>query len=101
MQAMYELVGDRLRFVANLRHAALDGFELRHHRPCQPCELDAAGPAQEQRPAKLSLELLDGPSQRRLRHVALLGRAGEVQLFGEHHEIAKASKVRDVHTENI
>src|SRR5829696_6243905 len=44
--------------------------------------------AVEQRAAELALEKLDRPRQRRLRDVAALGGAGEVQFLGDRQEIA-------------
>ena len=48
----------------------------------EPAEIGQVGQlafAPQQEPAQLLLELLDGAGQRRLRHVALLGGAREVQ----------------------
>src|SRR5215210_1102289 len=44
--------------------------------------------AVEQRAAELALEELDRSRQRRLRHVAALGCAGEVQFLGDGEEVA-------------
>ena len=57
----------------------------------QPAEIGQVGQltlAPQQQPAELPLELLDRAGQRRLRHTALLGRAGEVQGVGDRQEIA-------------
>ena len=44
--------------------------------------------AVEQHPAELAFEQLDGPRQRRLRHVAGLGRAREVELLAQSQKVA-------------
>src|SRR5215831_11801828 len=43
--------------------------------------------APEKIAAKLALQLLDGPRQRRLRHIALVGRAREVEDVRDREEI--------------
>ena len=44
--------------------------------------------SREERPAELALQELDGPRERRLRDVAALGSAREVQLLGDGEEVA-------------
>src|SRR5271155_885813 len=43
--------------------------------------------AVKEQPSELLLEKLDGARQRGLRHIALLARAGEIQLLGHREEI--------------
>ena len=55
-------------------------------------QFDAARQAQEQRRADLALQLLDLLAQRRLADTEPRGGAGEVQLVGDHGEIAQVSQ---------
>jgi hypothetical protein len=59
-------------------------------------EADEALPALDDRHAELLLELPDAARQRGLRHVAGLGRAGEVLLAGEGDEVLELTDIHGV-----
>ena len=62
--------------------------EMRAHHLAQTGQVGVVALAAEQRAAQLVLEPLDGAGQRRLRDVAGLGRAREVQRLADGQEIA-------------
>ena len=67
------------------------GEQLAQMRFDQPAEIGQMGQlalAAQQQPAKLLFELLDRAGQCRLRDMALLGRAGEIQRVGDRQKIA-------------
>jgi hypothetical protein len=57
-------------------------------------ERDPAGGAGEQADAELLLEPSDVAAERLLRHVQPRGGAGEMQLLGDRHEVAKQAHVQ-------
>ena len=61
--------------------------EMRAHHLAQPRQVGVVALAAEQRAAQLILQPLDGTGQRRLRHVAGLGRAREVQRLADGQEV--------------
>jgi hypothetical protein len=63
-------------------------LQMRQHLPAEIGEVRARPLAPEQQAAKLVLQLLDRAGERRLRHVALVRRAREVQRPGHGQEIA-------------
>src|SRR5215813_2965728 len=65
----------------------LNLFEIGTHRLAELAQMGSRPLAMEQEPAELVLQQLDGARERRLRHVAFLGRAGEVQLLAQGEEI--------------
>jgi hypothetical protein len=62
--------------------------EVRAHHVAQAGEVRVVALAAEQRPAQLVLQALDGAGERRLRDVAGLGRAREVQRLADGQEVA-------------
>jgi hypothetical protein len=60
-----------------------DFVEIGAHRLTELAQMGACPLAMEQEPTELVLKLLDGARQRRLGHVAPLGRAREVELLAE------------------
>ena len=67
---------------------APDLLELRAHQTAEVGQMGEVALAPEQEPAELVLELLDRARQGRLGHVAVLGRAGEVQGLADREEVA-------------
>ena len=65
-----------------------DLLELRPHQLAEIGQVGGGPLAPEQQPAEFRLQLLDGAGQRRLRHVAALGRPREVQGIADRQEIA-------------
>ena len=74
--------------MVHIDHRLLNRLELGQHLATEPCQLDVARPTQEERAAKLALELLDGAGQRRLTDTAGLGCAGEVEITSQSQKIA-------------
>ena len=77
-----------LRLALGLLGAAEHLLEIGFQRAAQFGQVRVGALAMKQRAAHLLLELLDGARQRRLRHVAALGRAGEIQVLAQREEIA-------------
>src|SRR5262245_52484300 len=71
-----------------LERALVASLEVRIHALAELGQLRLRPLAPKQVTAQLVLELLDGPSQRRLRHVALLSGLGEIQLANRSQEIS-------------
>src|SRR6516164_1582516 len=65
----------------------LNLLEIRTHRLAELAQMRSRPLAVEQEAAELVLQELDGARERRLRHVAFLGRAGEIQLLAQGEEI--------------
>src|SRR5262249_10570329 len=65
-------------------------FEIGTHRLAKLAQMRSRPLAVEEEPAELVLQQLNGARERRLRHVAFLGRPGEVQL------LAKGEKIPDL-----
>src|ERR1043166_9244928 len=63
-------------------------FQMGPHDPAEFGQMGVSTLAVEQQAAQLLLEQLDGAGQRRLGDVALLGRAGEVELVCHRQKIA-------------
>jgi hypothetical protein len=63
-------------------------LEIGPHRLSQLAEMRPGPLPVKQKTAELLLQQLDGARQGRLRHVALLGRAGEVELLAEDEEVS-------------
>ena len=61
--------------------------EMRAHHLAQARQVRVVALAAEQRAAQLIFQPLDGTGQRRLRHVAGLGRAREVQRLADGQEV--------------
>src|SRR5438105_2619534 len=68
--------------------AAKNLLEIGQYRAPELGEVAVGALAMEQRAAELLLEHPDRPRERRLRDVAALGSAGEVQFPAQHEEIA-------------
>src|SRR5262249_33882118 len=73
--------------VLRLLRLPLNLLEIRTHRLPELAQMRSRPLAMEQEAAELVLQELDGTRERRLRHVAFLGRAGEVQLLAQGEEI--------------
>ena len=67
---------------------AVDLLEIGLHHAPELGQVRVRPLAVEERPAELALEKLDRPRQRRLRDVAALGGAREVQFLGDGEEVA-------------
>jgi hypothetical protein len=67
---------------------AIDLLEIGLHHAPELGQVRVRPLAVEERPAELALEKLDCPGQRRLRDVAALGGAGEVQFLSDREEVA-------------
>ena len=65
----------------------LNLLEIRTHRLAELAQMRSRPLTMEQEAAELVLQELDGARERGLRHVAFLGRAGEVQLLAQGEEI--------------
>lgn len=72
--------------------AGQDGARVLQELGAGLCQFDAARQAQEQRRADLALQLLDLLAERRLADAQPRGGAGEMQLVGDHGEIAQVSQ---------
>ena len=62
--------------------------QMRFDQPAEIGQMRQLALAAQQQAAKLLFELLDRAGQRRLRDMALLGRAGEIQRVGDRQKIA-------------
>jgi hypothetical protein len=71
-----------------LLHSAMGLVEIGPHHAAELGQVGVAALAVHQRPAQLVLEAANRPGQRRLDHVALLGRAREIQRAREGEKIA-------------
>jgi len=78
----------RSSLVARGAAALLDRLQIGEHHPPQLGQMGIAPFTVEERAAQLVLELLDCAGESRLAHVALLGRAREVQRAGKSDEIS-------------
>ena len=76
------------RLALRLARLLVDLLEIGLHHAPELGEMRVRPLAVEQRPAELALEKLDRPRQRRLRDVAALGGAREVQFLGDGEEVA-------------
>src|SRR5262249_45927683 len=73
--------------VLRLLRLPLNLLEIRTHCLAELAQMRSRPLAAEGEPAELVLQQLDGARERRLRHVAFLGRAGEIQLLAQGEEI--------------
>jgi tripartite-type tricarboxylate transporter receptor subunit TctC len=89
------------RDAAGARHVFQDpaGF-LQERHPCGG-ELDMLAVAQQQLHAELFLQGLDGEAQWRLRDCEAVRGAPEVELLGQHGEVAKQVQLHPIHFKNI
>ena len=71
------------------------GTGLGHQRLARCGELHRFAVAHKQPRPSRSLQLLDGHTQRRLRHVQALRGAAKVQLFGQHQKISKVTQLHE------
>ena len=61
---------------------------MRLDEPAEICQMRQLALSPQQQPAEFLLKLLDRPGQGRLRHPALLGRAGEIQRVSYREKVA-------------
>ena len=81
----------RARILACSAWARIASASTRNERPAS-VSADAARMAHEQRRVDLALERADLLAERRLLHVQLLGRAGDVALVGDGDEVAEMAQ---------
>ena len=80
-------LGELARLAPRAFGAAMDVLEIGLHQLAELGQSGAGMIAVKQGAAQLLLERLDGPRQRRLRHVAARRRAREIELLGEHEKV--------------
>jgi len=80
---LLDILGQTLCLDGGIVHV----FQMRAHHLAQLREMRQVPLAVKKRPTKLAFKLLDRARQRRLRHVALFGRAREVQFSRHPQEI--------------
>ena len=89
----------RLRLAANVlagaRHFEHDGSRMVQEVPSRSRQPDSSRQTHQKLRAELRLELLDVPSERRLRDADLVGGARDASLIGDLHEILDAAQLHE------